>query len=236
VELRHYTLHPGTREAFIALFDREFVESQEAVGTRIIAQFRNLDEPDTFTWLRGFPDMRSRAASLQAFYFGPVWAAHRDVANGMMVSSDDVRLLRPVRPVAGFTLDDERPAPGSAALRPGLVVATIYTLDSAAAEGFPAFFERTVAPRLVASGASPIATFETDPGPNTFPRLPVREGEHAFVWFARYADVAAYDRAAAALAADGKWTGSVRPALDRTLRAPVLVWRLTPTARSRIPR
>jgi len=31
VELRQYTLHPGQREALFALFDREFVESQEEI-------------------------------------------------------------------------------------------------------------------------------------------------------------------------------------------------------------
>jgi hypothetical protein len=43
VELRQYTLHPGERDVLIDLFDREFVESQEALGMKIIGQFRNLD-------------------------------------------------------------------------------------------------------------------------------------------------------------------------------------------------
>ncbi len=233
VELRHYTLRAGAREVFVRLFDSRFVESQEATGMRLIAQFRDVDSPDTFTWLRGFPDMPSRAASLQAFYFGPVWAAHRELANGMMIDSDDVRLLRPVRPADGFTLGD-REGNHTATSRPGLIVATIYTLRAPADEGFRDFFERTVAPRLAAHGAAPIATFETEPTPNTFPRLPVREGEHAFVWFARFADAAAYDRAVAALGSDREWTGVVRPDLDQRLRVPTEVWRLTPTARSRV--
>jgi hypothetical protein len=235
VELRHYTLHPGARETLIDLFDREFVETQEAVGMQVIAQFRDIDRPDVFTWLRGFPDMPSRAASLEAFYDGPVWARHRDVANGTMIDSDNVRLLRPVLPNAGFVLDADRPVPGATAIPPGLVVATIYTLNGPAA-GFADFFERTIAPRLLGSGARPYGVLETDPRPNTFPRLPVREGEHAFVWFARFADVAAHGRAVAALAADQRWTTDVRPALERMLRSPVEVWRLTPTARSRMPR
>jgi hypothetical protein len=32
VELRQYTLRPGQRDVLIDLFDREFVESQEAAG------------------------------------------------------------------------------------------------------------------------------------------------------------------------------------------------------------
>jgi hypothetical protein len=57
VELRQYTLRPGQRDVLVELFDREFVESQEAVGMELIGQFRDLDRPDRFVWLRGFPDM-----------------------------------------------------------------------------------------------------------------------------------------------------------------------------------
>src|SRR5688572_25580775 len=53
-ELRQYTLHPGKRDTLIDLFDREFVETQEAVGMTLIGQFRDLDKPDRFVWLRGF--------------------------------------------------------------------------------------------------------------------------------------------------------------------------------------
>lgn len=232
VELRRYTLHPGRRDTLIDLFDRRFVEEQEAAGMRIIAQFRDLDRPDVFTWLRGFPDMPSRAASLGAFYGGPVWAAHRDAANATMVDSDNVLLLRPVSPGSGFALGGRAPA-GATAIPSGLVVATVYTLAPPDAGGFAAFFEHTVVPRLAASGARPFAVFETEPSANDFPRLPVREGEHAFVWFARFADVAAYERHLAALERDRRWTGETRPALERRLASPAEVLRLAPTARSR---
>src|SRR6266700_2591120 len=61
VELRQYTLHPGKRDAFIDLFDRQFIETQEAVGVRVIGQFRDVDDPNRFVWLRGFRDMPSGA-------------------------------------------------------------------------------------------------------------------------------------------------------------------------------
>jgi len=57
VELRQYTLRPGQRDVLIDLFDREFVESQEADGMAIVGQFRDLDDPDRFTWIRGFASM-----------------------------------------------------------------------------------------------------------------------------------------------------------------------------------
>jgi quinol monooxygenase YgiN len=232
VELRQYTLHPGQRETLITLFDREFVETQEATGMQVIAQFRDIDRPEVFTWLRGFPDMPSRAASLAAFYGGPVWAAHRDAANATMVSSDNVRLLRPAWRDSGFQ-PGERATPGGAAASPGLIVATIYTLNAPAAAGFSETFWRLIMPALAVSGVHPFAMFETEPAPNTFPRLPVREGEHAFVWFARFADAAEYDRWAATLGESLQWQKEVRPALERHFQAPVEIWRLVPTERSR---
>ena len=105
VELRQYTLHPGTRDVLIELFDRELVESQEALGMTVIGQFRDLDDPDRFVWLRGFRDMPSRARALSDFYGGPVWKAHRDVANSTMIDFDDVRLLRPAGGASGFPVE-----------------------------------------------------------------------------------------------------------------------------------
>ena len=81
VELRQYTLRPGQRDVLIDLFDREFVESQEADGMAIVGQFRDLDDPDRFTWIRGFASMPARARALASFYGGPVWKAHSARAN-----------------------------------------------------------------------------------------------------------------------------------------------------------
>ena len=99
LELRDYKLHPGRRDELIALFEREFIESQEAEGARVVAQFRDLDRPDHFVWLRGFADMTARRQALEGFYGGAVWAAHRNAANATMIDSDNVRLLRPAKPL-----------------------------------------------------------------------------------------------------------------------------------------
>src|SRR5690348_6640492 len=102
VELRQYTLRPGQRDVLIELFDREFVESQEAAGMAIVGQFRDLDDPDRFVWIRGFASMPARAKALAAFYGGPVWKQHAAAANATMIDSDNVLLLRPATASAGF--------------------------------------------------------------------------------------------------------------------------------------
>lgn len=167
LELRQYTLHPGQRDVLVDLFERELVESQEAVGMSIIGTFRDLDRPDRFVWVRGFSDMDTRAAALAAFYGGPVWRAHRDAANATMVDSDNVLLLRPADPRPGFDLAGALRPPVGAQPPPSVVFATIC------------YGERPG--RLT----DPIASFETEPAENTFPALPVRTGEDVFVWFSR---------------------------------------------------
>ncbi|WP_290056254.1 NIPSNAP family protein [Amycolatopsis solani] len=97
IELRRYTLHPGRRDELIELFEREFVEPQEAAGAHLFGLFRERASPDKFVWLRGFRSMEARRAALEEFYFGPVWKEHREAANATMIDSDDVLLLRPVR-------------------------------------------------------------------------------------------------------------------------------------------
>jgi hypothetical protein len=76
MEFRQYRLQPGRMDDFVALFDREFVDSQEALGMRLVGQFRDVDDPDRFVWIRAFEAMEPRAGRLGAFYGGPVWKAH----------------------------------------------------------------------------------------------------------------------------------------------------------------
>lgn len=230
VELRQYTLRPGQREALIDLFDREFVEAQEAVGMSVIGQFRDLDDPDRFVWLRGFSDMPSRAEALETFYGGPVWAKHRDAANATMIDSDDVLLLRPARPASGFPIEGgERPPAGTAGSAGGLMVATICYLDEPAdAADFLAFFEGTLLPALRATGAPALAYLATETSANNYPALPIRD-ERVFAWFSLFPDESAYDEHVAALYKRG---AEMSDALESRLERPPKVLRLSPTARS----
>ena len=229
VELRQYTLHPGKRDVLIELFDREFVESQEALGMKVIGQFRDLNNPNRFVWLRGFPDMPSRAQALTDFYGGSVWKAHREVANATMIDSDNVLLLHPATPTSGFSLGNvERPRPGSNETRNELIVTTIYHFDAPVDSGFVQFFEKTVRPAVMGSDATVLAYFVTEHSENTFPALPVREGENVFVWFARFNDAAAYERHTAALTQSSLW----RDENSKELKRSPEILKLSPTTRS----
>jgi NIPSNAP protein len=234
LELRQYTLHAGHRDVLIELFEREFVESQEAVGMNLVGMFRDLDRPDRFVWIRGFPDMASRAKSLQAFYFGPVWQAHREAANATMIDSDNVLLLRPAGSGAGFAQAPTPRAPVGATARPdSRVLATIYAFDGPVDDALRRFFEDELMPALADAGLAPIARLETEPAENTFPRLPVRTGEHVLVWFARFDNADALRAAEARLAASPRWA-ALKPKLEKTLKSPPERLVLEPTARSRL--
>src|SRR5438876_6079853 len=163
VELRQYTLYPGKRDVLIDLFDREFVESQEALGMKVIGQFRDLDNPNRFVWLRGFRDIASRAQALKDFYSGPVWKAHREAANATMIDSDNVLLLHPATPTSGFSFGNkERPGVGANEARSELIVATIYYFDAPVDAGFVGFFEKTVKPEVSSLAARVRAYFVTE--------------------------------------------------------------------------
>jgi quinol monooxygenase YgiN len=218
VELRRYTLHPGARETLIELFERELITSQEAVGMHVLGQFRDLDDPDAFVWLRGFRDMQARRAGLRAFYEGPVWRSHRDAANATMVDSDDVLLLRPVRPGSGL--------PGARPASPGLIAVTIYH-PAEPVDAFPEVFDNELEPVLRRTGAAVLARYRTEHSRNDFPPLPVREGEEVFIWLARFEDPAAHAGHLAELERT-----RVPRVLEGRLERPPTVFRLMPTARS----
>jgi NIPSNAP protein len=225
VELRQYTLVPGGREVLISLFERHFIESQEATGMTVIGQFRDLNNPDRFVWLRGFADMVSRAHQLEEFYGGPIWKEHREAANATMIDSDNVLLLRPARSDSAFRLENfKRPPLETNDTSKAFIVATIYYL-AGSADSFTEFFEEEIAPAQTKDGASTLSTFVTEDHPNTFPKLPVRKGENVFVSFSRFANREVYEQHASSFAepSSGK-----RSALIKTLETLLLA----PTPRS----
>ncbi|MGQ3053804.1 MAG: NIPSNAP family protein [Roseateles sp.] len=176
VELRQYTLHPCQRDTLIELFDREFVDTQEAVGMRVLGQFRDLDDADRFVWLRGFAGMAARGEALPAFYGGPAWAAHRDAANATMVDSDDVLLLRPAW--GGAALPHQPRVESDAQ---GLLRVLVLHLKAPAEAALLAQCQGTAA----------LAWYVSEAAPNNFPRLPLREGEPVLVGLALFSDAAA---------------------------------------------
>ncbi|MGM9486108.1 NIPSNAP family protein [Ideonella sp. YS5] len=210
IELRRYRMKSGRRDDLVALFEREFIEPQAAVGMPVLGIFREAGDPDRFTWLRGYASMATREKALNAFYGGPVWKAHREAANATMEDSDDVLLLRPIAGLPGLGLAGRHgPARDWRAV--------VLPLAEALGDDLR---ERVVRPWLEVcrdAGAQLPAVFETEPSPNNFPRLPVRSDGPVLVLLATWR----HELPVPGLAAFGRW-----------LRADPLVLDLLPTPRS----
>ena len=228
IELRRYLIEPDKRDDFVALFDREFTEAQEACGMVPIGHFRDRDDSRGFVWFRGFARAEQRARALTAFYReSRAWQDHRAAANGALLDNDDVLLLRDARPGSGFDLmpfarpaATQTPAPVA-----NSVAVAVLMLARAADDAFVAAFEAGVLPRL-AQHARQTSYFVTNERTNDFPALPVREGEFAFVATGVCANDAALQTWSDAFAAE---------TLPRAMQAQLLradVLRLEPAPRS----
>lgn len=222
-ELRQYAMKPGRRDALITLFEREFVETQEAAGIRLIGLCRDLDRPDRFVWMRGYPDQAASRPALDAFYNSGHWFAHRSATNATMTSSDDVLLLRPLSPA--LAPDVSAPIPTGEQPGHGVVVLGVHRLDGPN-DPLATAFEAACADALAEAGLAVETAGITDPTPNTFPRHPVREGEWVLVWLSRHPDPDAADAALVRARAD--------PRLAPLFATAIQLMRLQPTPRSRL--
>jgi hypothetical protein len=232
IELRQYRLKPGRRDALVTLFEREFVDTQEACGIELLGQFHDLDDPDRFVWLRGYRDPARRAATLAAFYGGPAWREHRAAANATMLDSDDVLALRPCRPAGGF--NPRSRAEVESLPCGGVLLAHLLPLRDPDPTAFLAFFERAWVPLLWDASIGVGASYVSDARPNDFPALPQREGETVFAWFSRHADQQRADEACARIEEALDWSPAFAAEHADFLAGPAQCLRLAPTPRSRL--
>jgi hypothetical protein len=175
--------------------------------------------------------MEARRRALEGFYNGPIWMEHRMAANDTMLDSSNVLLLEPARSGSSIRLSG-RERPSADGQGEGVVIATIYYFDFPDQSGFADFFETSVAPTLRSAGAALVGQFVTDAVENTFPRLPVREGEFAFVWLASFPNDTAYAAYKATLESDRLWKDSIVPVLNERISKPAEILELAPTSRS----
>lgn len=230
VELRQYDLVAGTRDTLIDIFDAHFVEGQEAEGMSVIGQFRDLDDADSFVWLRGFADMETRRRALDSFYSGPVWREHAPAANATMLAFDNVLLLRPASEESGFALHPaDRPKPGDDA-QGGLVVVNVLEVRGDAAD-FAAWHRANMLPLILEAGGDVVGVFVTETAENDYPALPVRTGRNVLAVFTRFADAEAAAELRRTLAASPRWAEAGKTAAAR-VDGPPKTMRLAPTARS----
>ncbi|MGE5234563.1 MAG: NIPSNAP family protein [Acidobacteriota bacterium] len=229
VELRRYTTVAGGRQQFARYFESYFPEAFEQLGAIAFGQFFERGNRNGFTWLRGFRDLDARAVVNGAFYYGPLWKAHRATMNGLLVDSDNVLLLRPLRPGGGVSVlpavDPVRETSGAG----GVVVAQILAGQPGRIDELARRAEKTFA-ACRAAGAREAGVLVTLDARNNFPQLPVREDGPYLVWLGILPD----ERALVERLLPRLKLGAAELAATDLLRgAPELVV-LDPTPRSRL--
>ena len=82
IEMRTYKTKPGKRSEFLEIFRSKSVPAHAKIGMKILGPFLSIEDPDTFFFMRGFPDVASREPMKAEFYEGALWK--RDLENILM--------------------------------------------------------------------------------------------------------------------------------------------------------
>jgi NIPSNAP len=73
IEMRTYKTKPGSRSQFLEVFRRKSIPAHAEIGMKILGPFLSVEDPDTFFFMRGFPDLASREPMKAKFYEGELW-------------------------------------------------------------------------------------------------------------------------------------------------------------------
>jgi NIPSNAP len=73
IEMRTYKTKPGFRSQFLETFRSKSVPAHLEIGMKILGPFVSVEDPDTFFFMRGFPDLSSREPMKAKFYEGELW-------------------------------------------------------------------------------------------------------------------------------------------------------------------
>src|SRR5215510_6110218 len=136
IEFRRYTIKPGERENFALYFDSFFPEAFEQLGAIAFGQFFERDNPNMFTWLRGFKNMDARAIVNAAFYYGPLWKEHSSTMNNLMDDSDNVLLLRPLARERGISVLPAMDPVTEHRGAQGVIIAQIFAVEPNEVDAF----------------------------------------------------------------------------------------------------
>jgi hypothetical protein len=93
IEMRTYKLKAGKRKQFLDIFRTKSVPAHDAIGMKILGPWLSIEDPDTFFFMRGFPDLASRAPMKAKFYEGELWKSELEQLLMPMIEKYDVVLV-----------------------------------------------------------------------------------------------------------------------------------------------
>ena len=103
VEVRSYRIKAGQREEFIDFFEKRSIPALQSHGMKIIGPLVDLENPNKFVFLRGFPTLEDFHRMKDEFYGGDLWKNELEQIAMPMLESYDVTLCETT---AGFVMDD----------------------------------------------------------------------------------------------------------------------------------
>lgn len=89
IELRVYTLKPGTRAAFQRRFADEIEPMLARFGIAVVTAQPSLHDEGSFTLVRFYPSLEDREAQLARFYGSEEWLTRHDEAVMGMIEQYD---------------------------------------------------------------------------------------------------------------------------------------------------
>jgi hypothetical protein len=93
IEMRTYKTKPGTRTKFLEIFRSESIPAHREIGMKILGPFLSIEDPDTFFFMRGFPDLASREPMKAKFYKGDLWKSELETILMPMLEKYEVVLV-----------------------------------------------------------------------------------------------------------------------------------------------
>jgi hypothetical protein len=93
IEMRTYKTKPGRRSQFLDIFRSKSIPAHTEIGMRILGPFLSIEDPDTFFFMRGFPDIDSREPMKARFYEGDLWKRELENVLMPMLEKYDVLLV-----------------------------------------------------------------------------------------------------------------------------------------------
>jgi hypothetical protein len=93
IEMRTYKTKSGQRAEFLEIFLAKSMPAHAEIGMKILGPFLSIEDPDTFFFMRGFPDLPSREPMKARFYEGDLWKGQLEAVLLPMLDKYDIVLV-----------------------------------------------------------------------------------------------------------------------------------------------
>jgi NIPSNAP protein len=106
VEVRRYRIKPGRRDEFIRFFEEQSIPALHQYGMKVFGPLVDVENPNAFVFLRGFPSLEARDRMKDDFYGSALWKNKLEEIAMPMIDSYDVVLTETTAGCVGFDPND----------------------------------------------------------------------------------------------------------------------------------